>query len=101
MYSAELDALLAVGIAPKVDVIEQASASLEGKAIVVTGKLEQMSRDEIHLLIKQHGGRPVSSVSKKTDLLIAGQKAGSKLTKAENLGVSVIPKQIFLSWFCN
>jgi DNA ligase (NAD+) len=95
-YSTQLDALLAVGVNPKVKIIEQASTSLEGKSVVVTGKLTRMSRDEIHLLIKQHGGRPVSSVSKKTDLLIAGEKAGSKLVKAEGLGVSVMSEDDFL-----
>ena len=62
----------------------------------MTGKLEQYSRDEIHELIRQHGGRAASSVSKSTDYLIAGEKAGSKLAKAEKLGVAVISEGEFL-----
>ncbi len=63
---------------------------LEGKTLVVTGTLSRFNRDEIHALIEQHGGRPASSVSKKTDYLVAGEKAGSKLAKAEKLGVPVL-----------
>jgi len=61
-----------------------------GKAFVVTGKLEKYTRDEIHELVARHGGRASSSVSKNTDYLVAGEKAGSKLAKAEKLGVKVL-----------
>ncbi len=61
-----------------------------GKTFVVTGKLEKCTRDEIHALVEQHGGKTSSSVSKNTDYLVAGQKAGSKLVKAEQLGVRVL-----------
>ncbi len=61
-----------------------------GKTFVVTGKLENNTRDEIHTLVEQHGGKTSSSVSKKTDYLVAGEKAGSKLAKAEQLGVTVL-----------
>ena len=84
------ESLLEAGIKPVVAEEVKASEVLAGKSVVVTGKLTGMSRDEIHALIKTHGGRPVSSISKKTDLLVAGEKAGSKLDKAEKLGVSVI-----------
>ena len=70
-------------------------ASLAGKTFVVTGSLEQYTRDEIHDLIVQHGGRATSSVSKKTDFLVAGQSAGSKLQKAEQLGVKILSEADF------
>ena len=70
-------------------------ASLTGKTFVVTGSLEQYTRDEIHDLIAKHGGRATSSVSKKTDFLVAGQSAGSKLQKAEQLGVKILSEADF------
>jgi DNA ligase (NAD+) len=63
---------------------------LESKTLVVTGTMTRFTREEIHALIEQHGGRPASSVSKKTDYLVAGEKAGSKLAKAKKLGVPVL-----------
>ena len=66
-----------------------------GKTFVVTGKLEKYSRDEIHALVEKFGGKPSSSVSKKTDYLVAGEKAGSKLAKAEQLGVEVLSETDF------
>lgn len=68
---------------------------LAGKAFVVTGTLSRYSRQEIQELIAAHGGRAVSSVSKKTDYLLAGEEAGSKLAKAEKLGVPVINEDDF------
>ena len=68
---------------------------LEGKTLVVTGKLTQFTRDEIHDLIGAQGGRAASSVSKNTDYLIAGENAGSKLAKAQELGVEVISESDF------
>ena len=63
---------------------------LDGKTLVVTGTLERFTRTEIKELIQQHGGRASSSVSKKTDFLVAGEGAGSKLAKAQELGVEVL-----------
>ncbi len=68
---------------------------LAGKTIVVTGTLENFGRKEIEGLIKQLGGKTASSVSKKTDFVVAGVNAGSKLTKAEQLGVEVISEAEF------
>ena len=68
---------------------------LAGKTLVVTGTLEKYTREEIEALIEQHGGRAASSVSKKTDYLVAGEKAGSKLDKANKLGVRVISEAEF------
>ena len=55
----------------------------QGKTIVVTGTLQKFSRDEIKELIHAHGGKPAGSVSKQTDYVVAGEKAGSKLDKAK------------------
>jgi DNA ligase (NAD+) len=71
------------------------SQVLAGKTLVVTGTLAKYGRDEIEALIKQHGGRAASSVSKNTDYLVAGEKAGSKLAKAQELGVKVLTEQEF------
>jgi DNA ligase (NAD+) len=69
---------------------EQANGPLAGKTIVLTGSLPNLTRDEATKLIEAAGGRTSSSVSKKTDYLLAGEAAGSKFTKAEKLGVSVL-----------
>jgi len=63
---------------------------LEGKIFVITGVLPTMSRNQARELIQQHGGRVTGSVSSKTDYLLCGEKPGSKLTKAQELGVPVI-----------
>ena len=67
------------------------------ESFVLTGTLPTMSRDEASALIKKNGGKTVGSVSKKTDYVLAGEKAGSKLTKAEQLGVKIIDEKEFIS----
>jgi DNA ligase (NAD+) len=62
---------------------------------VVTGTLTKYSREEIEELIARHGGRAASSVSKNTDFVVAGEKAGSKLAKAQELGVRVLSEHDF------
>lgn len=69
---------------------EQLSRRLEGQTFVITGTLEKRSRQEMTQLIQQHGGKVTGSVSKKTDYLVAGEDAGSKLQKARELGVPVL-----------
>lgn len=68
---------------------------LAGKTFVVTGKLQRHTRDGIHARIKELGGKTASSVSKKTDYLVAGEDAGSKLAKAGELGVRVLNEDEF------
>ena len=68
-----------------------------GRTIVVTGKLEYFTRDTINAKIGSLGAIAGSSVSKNTDFLIAGDKAGSKLDKARSLGVTVLSEQEFLN----
>ena len=66
-----------------------------GKSFVLTGKLENYTRDEAAKLIEDRGGRVSSSVSKKTDFVVAGEDAGSKLAKAESLGVAILSESDF------
>lgn len=72
------------------------SDKFAGLTFVLTGTLPTMSRDEASEIIIANGGKTSSSVSKKTDYVLAGEKAGSKLTKAESLGVKVITEDEFL-----
>ncbi|MBO4885946.1 MAG: NAD-dependent DNA ligase LigA [Clostridia bacterium] len=94
--AAEVDRLLAAGVTPEAR--EAASGGpFEGKTIVVTGTLQGFSREEAEQLIRDLGGAAASSVSKKTSFVVAGEKAGSKLTKAQALGVEVIGEAEFLA----
>ena len=72
-------------------------AELEGKKVVVTGKLQEMTRDEAKAHLLAVGAVPSSSISSKTDLLIVGEKAGSKLTKAQDLGVAIMTEAQFMT----
>jgi DNA ligase (NAD+) len=80
-------------VLPEVDTGE---APLAGLKFVFTGGLEGMSRDEAKELVEKAGGRVIGSVSKATDFVVAGEKAGSKLAKAEKLGVEVLDRTGFL-----
>ena len=68
---------------------------LYGKTFVLTGTLTKYTRDEASGIIEKLGGKTSSSVSKKTDYVLAGDEAGSKLTKAQNLGVKIITEAEF------
>ncbi|QDT37153.1 NAD-dependent DNA ligase LigA [Stratiformator vulcanicus] len=74
---------------------DRSTGPLAGKTVVATGSLERFTRDEIKELIRDHGGKSSSSVSKKTDYVVAGTDAGSKLTKANELGVKVLKEEEF------
>jgi DNA ligase (NAD+) len=68
----------------------RAGGRLEGETFVLTGTLPTLTRDEATELILAAGGKVTSSVSKKTDYVVAGDEPGSKLTKAERLGISIL-----------
>jgi DNA ligase (NAD+) len=80
---------------PDIDTASGAAGAFKGKVFVLTGKLSRMTRDEAKSLIEQNGGRVSGSISRKTDFLVCGENAGSKLRKAESLGVAVLDESEF------
>lgn len=84
-----------VNVNMKLNEEENTDNRFEGKTFVLTGSLEEFTRDEASKIIESHGGKTSSSVSKKTDYVLAGEEAGSKLTKAESLGIKIISEQEF------
>ena len=92
-----LDDLADAGVEPELPAPRAAAARgpLEGKTLVVTGTLEGFNRPEAEAAIRAAGGKPGGSVSKKTDYLVAGEAAGSKLAKAQELGVPVVDEAGF------
>ena len=85
-----------LGVATAVQERAAQGDELADMSFVVTGTLRHFGRREITELIEQHGGRVTSSVSKKTDCLVAGENAGSKLQKAEQLGIRILTEEEFL-----
>ncbi|GAC17564.1 NAD-dependent DNA ligase LigA [Paraglaciecola arctica] len=95
-----IDELLAAGITwPKIEKIEVDSLPLAGQTFVLTGTLEQMDRNTAKATLQALGAKVAGSVSAKTSCVVAGEKAGSKLAKAEELGVKVINEQEMLDLF--
>lgn len=76
--------------------IEKTGGCLSGKSVLFTGTMTTLGRDEAKEMVVRAGGKTASSISKSVDLLVAGDKAGSKLTKAQALGVKVISEQEFI-----
>jgi DNA ligase (NAD+) len=94
-----IDRLKVAGV--KLETDSTSTAKLDerfvGKTFVLTGTLESLTRDQASKLIEERGGRVSSSVSKKTDYLLAGSEAGSKLAKAESLAIDVLDEVTFKS----
>jgi DNA ligase (NAD+) len=90
-----IDEMLALGVAPT-EAEGPVSDLFEGQTFVFTGKLEQMAREDAEELVGKLGGRSSGSVSKATSFVVAGPGAGSKLAKAEQLGVKVLTEDEFL-----
>ena len=93
--SAQVDALLAHGVDPQPEAAAGADSPLAGRTVVVTGTLSSMGRREAEALIERLGGRAAGSVSKKTDYVLAGESAGSKLDRARALGIPVLDEAAF------
>ncbi|MCA1841093.1 MAG: NAD-dependent DNA ligase LigA, partial [Actinobacteria bacterium] len=90
---AVIEKLRIAGVRFDEDVADVPEGPLTGKSFVLTGGLENMSRDEAIALIEQAGGKVVSSVSKKTDYVVVGESPGSKLAKAEQLGIELLDEE--------
>ena len=87
--------LKAVGVNTSMKEEENIDNRLEGKTFVLTGTLVEYTRQEATDLIEKMGGKTSSSVSKKTDYILAGEEAGSKLTKAQDLGITILTEEEF------
>ena len=93
----QIDRMLDAGLAPVMSApATTGEGILAGRSFLFTGKLEQMSRREANEMVKGAGGRLVSGVSKSLDVLVVGEKPGSKLKKAEALGIEVMAESAFL-----
>jgi DNA ligase (NAD+) len=93
-----IDRLLNAGVNWPQEQKQQSNSELAGKTIVLTGTLEQMSRSEAKEKLLALGAKVAGSVSKKTDYVVAGSDAGSKLTKAESLGIMVVDETVLKEW---
>jgi len=92
---AQLDQLIEAGVVVPLKVVRNTGGKLAGKTFVLTGTLTSYSREEAGDIIRAHGGSVSSAVSKETDYVLAGDKAGSKLAKAEKLGVTILDEDSF------
>ena len=90
-----IDELLKLGVNPSFEEQVIVESSFNGKTVVVTGTLQNYSRGEIKAKLESLGAKVSGSVSKKTDYVIAGEEAGSKLTKAQDLGVTILSEEEF------
>ncbi len=95
-HRAVVDDLLAAGVQPQTEAARSRAGAFSDKTVVVTGSLENFTRQQAQQAIKDAGGKASSSVSKKTDFVVAGAEPGSKLDKARELGVTVIDERQFM-----
>ena len=92
---AAIERLLQAGIAPEPEAKVATAGPFAGKTVVLTGTLSRYTRDEAKAEVERRGGRVSGSISRKTDLLVAGEDAGTKLKKAQALGVRVVDEKGF------
>ena len=88
--------LLDLGVTPEYKAQEDVGTLFEGMTFVLTGTLPTLTRAEAEQMIRKIGGKSSGSVSKKTSVVLAGESAGSKLTKAQSLGVRIMDETEFL-----
>ena len=93
-----INKLLAAGVTWPIEEKVESDSELNNKTVVLTGTLEQLSRSEAKEKLLALGAKVAGSVSKKTDYVVAGRDAGSKLTKAESLGITVVDEATLISW---
>lgn len=91
-----IDALLRAGVAPAEGAGQAGALTFAGKTFVLTGTLPSLTREEAKGLIEARGGKVAGSVSKKTDYVVAGAEAGSKLAKAQELGIAILDEARFM-----
>ena len=89
----EIELLLKKGIKPKNEQVSSGSQRLIGQTFVITGTLGSLSREDAENLIRSHGGKVTSSVSKNTNFVVVGENPGSKLDKAKTLGVAILDEK--------
>lgn len=92
-----IEGLVEAGLKMSIDMVESAGNEMDGEIVVLTGKLSAMGRSEAGKLLEAHGAKVTGSVSKKTTLVVAGEDSGSKLTKANELGIRVINEEELLA----
>jgi DNA ligase (NAD+) len=91
-----VEQLIAHGLQMELVEEEKASSKLQGKSVVVSGVFTLFSRNELKKLIENHGGKNVSSISRKTDFVVAGENMGpAKLEKAKKLGIEIVSEEEF------
>lgn len=95
--ASQIDELLSHGVSPQSVQTANASSPIAGKTIVVTGTLPTLGRREAETLIEENGGKAAGSVSKKTDYVLYGESAGSKLDKARELNIPLLTETEFLA----
>lgn len=96
-HIAIINGLMQAGLTMTVNVVDETGNEMDGEIVVLTGKLESMGRSEASKILESHGAKVTGSVSKKTTLVVAGEDSGSKLAKANELGIRVINEEELLA----
>ena len=96
-HIAIINGLMQAGLTMTVNVADEIGNEMDGEIVVLTGKLESMGRSEASKILESHGAKVTGSVSKKTTLVVAGEDSGSKLAKANELGIRVMNEEELLA----